>query len=133
MRAILIGALMWLGATLSVAADPKEVQSVIDQQLQAFQADDFAKAMEFASPGLQRYFGTPERFGRMVTQGYPMVWRPGDVQYLENRQEDGSYWQRVMIRDRNGVVHILDYRMLETDMGWRINGVQILDASDYLT
>lgn len=133
MRGLLIGAVMWLGAALSAVADPREMQSVIDQQIDAFQADDFAKAMEFASPGLQQYFGTPERFGRMVTQGYPMVWRPSEVEYLESREEDGSQWQRVRIRDQNGAVHILDYRMLETDEGWRINGVQILDAADHVT
>ncbi|MEM9638750.1 MAG: DUF4864 domain-containing protein, partial [Pseudomonadota bacterium] len=78
-----------------------------------------------------RLFQTPENFQRMVTQGYPMVWRPGDVRYLELREQGSTYWQRVMITDQNGRVHILDYRMLETGEGWRINGVQILDSADF--
>jgi hypothetical protein len=118
-------------AVNSAAADPKAMQSVIDRQLEAFKDDDFAQAMEFASPVLKRYFRTPENFGRMVTQGYSMVWRPGTVRYLENRVEDGAHWQRVMIVDQQGVTHILDYRMLETEQGWRINGVQILDSADF--
>ncbi|MEM1076714.1 MAG: DUF4864 domain-containing protein [Pseudomonadota bacterium] len=131
MRAALVGAALWILAAGAASADPKAMQSVIDQQLEAFQADDFSKAMEFASPVLQRYFRTPENFGRMVTQGYPMVWRPGDVRYLENRIEDGVHWQRVMITDRKGQTHVLDYRMTETADGWKINGVMILDASDF--
>jgi hypothetical protein len=131
MRAMTVGVMIWLLAALPVTADPKAMQSVIDQQLDAFQDDDFAKAMEFASPVLQRYFRTPENFAQMVTRGYPMVWRFDSVRYLESRIEDGAHWQRVMIRDLQGTVHILDYRMTETENGWRINGVQILDSSDF--
>ena len=112
-------------------ADPKAMQSVIDRQLDAFQKDDFAAAMEFASPGIKRYFGTPEIFGRMVTQGYPMVWRPGSVEYLEDRVESGVHFQRVRITDQEGRVHVLDYRMTQTPDGWRINGVTILDSVDF--
>ncbi|MEM9575865.1 MAG: DUF4864 domain-containing protein [Pseudomonadota bacterium] len=131
MRGMVIGLLMWVLCAGAATADPAEMQSVIDRQLEAFQADDFAGAMEFASPVLQRYFRTPENFQRMVTQGYPMVWRFDTVQYLESRIENGEHWQRVMIRDLQGVVHVLDYRMTETANGWRINGVQILDANDF--
>lgn len=131
MRAVLTGIVMWSIAAFGAAADPKEMQSVIDRQLEAFQADDFAAALEFASPVLKQYFGTPENFGRMVTQGYPMVWRPGTVRYLESREDAGVHWQRVMITDQQGAVHILDYRMTSTNDGWRINGVRILDASDF--
>ena len=131
MRAMVIGLVMWTLGVVGAAADPKEMQSVIDRQLEAFQADDVAGAMEFASPVLQRYFRTPENFQRMVTQGYPMVWRFEAVRYLESRVEDGVHWQRVMIRDLDGVSHVLDYRMTETANGWRINGVQILDSDDF--
>ncbi|MFK7746476.1 MAG: DUF4864 domain-containing protein [Roseobacter sp.] len=131
MRAGFFAALMWVIAAVGASADPKDMQAVIDRQLSAFQEDDFAKAMEYASPVLQRYFRTPENFQRMVTQGYPMVWRPDTVRYLQNRTEGGIHWQRVMIKDAAGKVHILDYRMLELEGEWRINGVQIIDASDF--
>jgi hypothetical protein len=60
-----------------------------------------------------------------------MVWRPGDVRYLEHREEGGVHSQRVMITDQQGTVHVLEYRMLETGDGWRINGVSILDSADF--
>ncbi len=133
MRASVLGVVFSVLAAFGAVANPKDMRDVIDNQLSAFQQDDFAQAMEYASPGLQRYFATPENFRRMVTQGYPMVWRPDTVEYLENRTEDGIHWQRVRIKDMEGKVHILDYRMLETENGWRINGVQILDAADFVT
>lgn len=131
MRAALIGVLVGALTALSAMANPKDIQAVIDRQLSAFLEDDFAKAMEFASPVLKQYFGTPENFQRMVTQGYPMVWRPGTVDFLEHREEGGIHWQRVLIKDQQGRMHLLDYRMLMTADGWRINGVQILDAADF--
>lgn len=131
MRAGILAVTLWITAALGAHADPKEMQAVIDDQLSAFQQDDFAKAMQYASPVLQQYFRTPENFQRMVTQGYPMVWRPDTVRYLENRAEDGVHWQRVMIKDQQGKFHVLEYRMLEVDGEWRINGVRILDAAEF--
>ena len=42
--------------------------------------------------------------------------------------KNGSLWQKVLIKDQKGVVHVLGYRMLETDMGWKINGVQLFPS-----
>ena len=94
----------------------------------SYQLDDFATAFTFASPGIKRFFGTSERFGQMVRQGYPMVWRPGDVQYLEQEPRGGAVHQKVLITDRDGVAHVLDYQMIPTPEGWQINGVQLLRA-----
>ena len=99
---------------------------VHNNQLQAFTADDFVTAFTFASPFIKGIFGTPENFGAMVTQGYPMVHRPGNITMLELRQVAGGLWQRVMITDLSGTTHMLDYEMIETPEGWQINGVQLL-------
>jgi len=120
-------ALFWPSLAIAQEAD---IQATIDSQLDLFAVDDFAGAFEFASPELQRLFQSPENFRRMVTQGYPMVWRYGAVRFLELREQAGSYWQKVMITDLEGRVHILDYRMQQTTDGWRISGVQILDSSE---
>lgn len=129
--AILVG-LMWTNAVTAQDVVPSEpdIEATIGAQIDAFQIDDFAKAFTFASPNIQGMFGSSDRFGLMVQNGYPMVWRPGEVQYLELRDVAGALWQRVMIRDRLGGVHMLDYQMIETADGWRINGVQLLRAPD---
>lgn len=128
MRTWIYAAVMVLSAAMGAQAQDAEIRGTITQQFEAFKADDFATAFTFASPSLQGFFQTPENFGRMVTQGYPMVWRPADVAYLELREEGGTYWQKVQITDAKGRVHYLEYRMMQTPEGWRISGVQILDA-----
>ncbi|MEO9651897.1 MAG: DUF4864 domain-containing protein [Roseobacter sp.] len=133
MRAFVFGAFLWVVGAIGAIANPEEMQTIIDRQLDAFRADDFAKAMQYASPALQQYFRTPEIFQQMVTRGYPMVWRPQTVEYLQSGEDNGIHWQRVMISDTQGIVHILEYHMLETEDGWRINGVQILEPSDLIT
>ena len=42
----------------------------------------------------------------------------------------GEIWQKILIRDQSGNVHLLDYQMIQTSDGWRINGVQLLRAPD---
>lgn len=106
------------------------IEGTIQSQIDAFLMDDFATAFTFASPNIQGLFGSPDRFGAMVRGGYPMVWRPEDVQFLELRDLDGRLWQKVMVRDQSGRLHVLDYQMIETEAGWRINGVQLLPAPE---
>lgn len=110
-------------------ADPG-IEGTIQRQIDAFLLDDFATAFTFASPNIKMLFGSPERFGQMVQNGFPMVWRPGEVRFLELRDINGALWQKVMIRDQAGGMHMLDYQMIEGADGWRINGVQILRAPD---
>lgn len=125
-------AVIWSHAAVSqdVVAPEPEIEATIGGQIDAFLVDDFAKALTFASPGIQGMIGSPERFGQMVRNGYPMVWRPGDVQYLELRSFAGSLWQRVKIRDQTGTEHWLDYQMVRDGDAWRINGVQLLRRPD---
>ena len=105
-------------------ADP--VQDTILNQIEAFKADDFATAFTFASPTIKGIFMTPENFGMMVKNGYPMVHRPAEVRMLEQRTISGALWQKVMITDQSGRTHVLDYQMIESPEGWQINGVQLL-------
>ena len=135
MRRIILSAVLAAGlggAVFAAEVLPAEpgIEGTISSQVEAFLADDFGTAFGFASPSIREYFGTPERFGQMVRQGYPMVWRPGEVRFLELRDIDGRLWQKVMVRDQGGGLHVLDYQMIRTPDGWRINGVQILRAPD---
>ncbi len=106
------------------------IEAVIGAQLDAFRANDVNGAFEFAAPNIRQMFGTSENFGTMVQRGYPMVWRPGQVQFLELREIANALWQRVEIVDGAGVVHRLDYRMNLVDGAWRISAVQVLPQPD---
>jgi hypothetical protein len=123
---------MLFAAALSLPAAAQEgpIREVIQSQIDAFRADDFAQAFTFASPSIKGLFGTPENFGTMVRNGYPMVHRPAEVQMGELREVAGNLWQRVRIVDQAGRAHLLDYMMVETPEGWQINAVQLLPAPD---
>ncbi len=120
--------LVLMTATASAQDRDPAIPNVIQSQIDAFLQDDFATAFTFASPGIKRFFGTSERFGQMVRQGYPMVWRPGSVEYPEQEPRGGAIHQKVLITDQDGVSHVLDYQMIPTPEGWQINGVQLIRA-----
>lgn len=125
-RVFLVLALIF-GMSGAASAQSDEIESVITSQIEAFKADDFGTAFRFASPTIQRLFETPQNFGRMVRGGYPMVWRPSDVTYLELREVDGVYFQKLRIVDAKGAVHVLLYQMVQVGGAYRINGVQLLE------
>lgn len=125
---VVFGALVTLFAAFAASAQQDEIESTITRQFDAFKADDFEGAFQFASPNLQQLFQSPENFKRMITTGYPMVQRPAEVTYLELREIAGSLWQKVQIIDGKGFSHLLDYQMIQTEAGWRIASVRMLDA-----
>ena len=96
MRRGTLALILAVGLALPVSAE-KTLQSVpgieltIEGQIEAFLADDFSSAFTYASPNIRELFGSAERFGAMVRNGYPMVWRPDEFRFLELREIDGRY------------------------------------------
>ena len=134
MRRLLLALLATLALAAPLRADEAAapaIRDVISAQIDAFLADDFARAFTYASPGIRNVFRTPENFGRMVRQGYPMVWRPDEVRFLDLEDRGGALHQKVLIRDGEGVAHVLDYRMEPDGQGgWKIDGVRILETPE---
>jgi hypothetical protein len=131
MRRWLAGAAFLVAASLgagSGGAQEAGVTGVIRGQIDAFLADDFARAFTFASPAIRGIFGTPENFGMMVRQGYPMVWRPAEVTFGPAEPRGAAIYQQVFVTDQAGRLHVLLYEMIPAGDGWQINGVQILRA-----
>lgn len=116
---------LFLGFAPLAHADNGAPAAVIDAQIEAFRANDLGTAFSFASPHIQRMFGTPERFGRMVKRSYPMVWRPAQVRYGQFRE---SGIQIVYFTDDRGGVFEAHYDMIPTDDSWQINGVYVRTA-----
>jgi hypothetical protein len=112
------------------SASEQGIKQVIGAQMDAFRAGDVEDAFSYASPGLQKFFGTPERFGAMVRNGYPEVWQPGAVRLGERREIAGRLWQKVLVEDSAGRLHLFDYQMIDHDGAWRINAVQRLPLPD---
>ena len=112
-------------AALPLRAQQDQIRAVIDNQIAAFQIDDFETAFGFASPEIRQIFRTPETFGQMVRDGYPMVYRPRSYAFTELRNLSGLYQQYLQIEGPDGFVYIAEYSMVETELGWKISGVRI--------
>ena len=119
-----------LPATAQEATDIPAVRDTIQGQLDAFQADDFSAAFEFASPRIQQIFRDVQNFERMVRGGYPMVHRPAEVTFHDQEAFNGATYQKVQIKDAEGGQHWLAYEMIQLDGDWRINGVYLIEAPD---
>jgi len=122
---LILAVCLW-GFAPKADAQNVDIEATITAQIEAFKADDFDQAFTYASPTIQGLFQTPENFGRMVRGGYPMVWRPSEVTYLELKETGGFQFQRVLITDADGAVHLLEYQMVELNGAWKINGVRLL-------
>jgi len=128
---IMLFVLALLSLTLPARAqDAQAIEGVIASQLEAFNAREVEEAWTFASPMIQGMFGNPANFGMMVMQGYPMVWTNTGAEFLELRDEGGRLWQKILLRDATGGRHVLDYAMIETAEGWKINGVVLVPQPD---
>lgn len=130
MRIGLYGLLTAAFLALPALAQDTPIEQTIQNQIDAFLVDDFATAFSFASPNIKGIFGTAENFGSMVKNGYPMVYRPAEVEMGELREVAGNLWQRVRVVDQAGKAWFLDYMMIEAAEGWQINAVQLLPAPD---
>ena len=121
---ILLAVIAWTPAPAGEPAD--SIEAVIADQIAAFQAEDLSAAFSFASPGIQSKFGNPQNFGRMVRQGYPMIWRPADWRWGALEQTPRGWVQTVMFQDAEGQLYEADYLMeQQTDGTWRIDGVRL--------
>jgi hypothetical protein len=128
--AICLGLLAALPARAETGA---AIRAVIAAQLEAFRRDDWEGAFTYASPSIRSIFRTPDRFGGMVRQGYPMVWRPARVEPGPLEAGPNGPVQLMYIEDSRGILHIAAYEMQQVGGEWRINGVQIRRAPAFST
>jgi hypothetical protein len=103
--------------------DVKAVRQVIEAQLAAFAEDDAEKAFSFAAPSIRESFGTAEKFMAMVRRGYPVVYRPTSVRFLEPVMHGATLMQRVRMTDDLGTSWMVVYSLeRQDDQSWRITG-----------
>lgn len=122
-----------LAAVPARAETGAAIRAVIAAQLEAFQRDDWEGAFTYASPTIRNIFRTPDRFGGMVRQGYPMVWRPARVEPGPLEAGPNGPVQMMYIEDSRGILHLAAYEMTQVGGEWRINGVQIRRAPAFST
>ena len=116
-----------LGGTLRRVrqATPKAVRAIVEAQLAAFAADDAKRAFSYAAPAIREMFGTPDRFMEMVRAGYPVVYRPASVVFLNPEWVEGQLVQGVHLTDASGglwLAVLYQNSERQPDKSWRISG-----------
>ena len=106
--------------------DARAVRAVIEAQLDAFRADDAARAFSLATPGIREKFGSPENFMDMVRRAYAVVYRPQSVAFEAPVVVDGQVVQPVRMTDAEGRAWLAIYPMQrQPDGSWRTDGCQL--------
>lgn len=123
MRRVLAVVMVVLAPWGAAAQEGPAIEGLIRDQFAAFARGDAVQAWGYASPLIQKLFGTPDNFGRMVQGRYPMIWAARDVAFLGARSEGGKTLERVRVEAPDGRHYLFDYEMVEVDGVWRINGV----------
>ena len=119
---------VWIGGVAAAFDDDDRatVQSMIEEQLQAFLADDGARAYSFSAPGLKERFPTEAIFMEMVRKSYGPVYRPRNYSFGEPKESGGQLVQPVDIVDTDGVFWTALYTLQEYDGAWLITGCLLL-------
>jgi len=111
-------------------ADRAEFQRIISEQIQAFRADDGAKAYGYAAPSLHQIFPTADIFMQMVKRGYQPVYRPQSFRFGETGNDPlGRPSQRVTLVGPDGKTYEALYSMQrQPDGTWLISGCTLIEV-----
>lgn len=107
--------------------DEKGVRSVVQAQLDAFAKDDADKAFSYAAPNVREAVGSASGFMAMVRSGYPVVYRPASVAFLQPEGKDNVAIQRVQMTDASGDSWLAIYSLQrQKNKVWRITGCNVV-------
>ena len=116
------------------AAEWEAIQRVIGDQLNALKAGDGTKAMTYSVPGIRQQFRTPERFLRMVREGYGALLQARYSTFLLGAVVDGITIQPLqLVLPDNSVVVALFRMEKQKDGFWRIAGCVIAPSTAQAT
>jgi Domain of unknown function (DUF4864) len=110
-------------------ADSAAIRTAISEQISAFKRNDGAAAFAFASPTIQRMFGSPAAFIDMVKSSYPPVYSPREVEFRKAVDLKTHIKQEVLVVGPDGQPHVAEYFMQrQPDGTWRIDGCMLVAA-----
>ena len=103
----------------------EEVRAVVQGQLAALRAGDFATAYGYAAAGIKERFDD-EVFAAMIRRGYPALLQAREAELGMVHDHAGEYAEvTVSVRDRQKHTVTYRYRLVHEEEGWRIAGVTL--------
>lgn len=129
-RLIAVAAIAVFLATAPARSGEGEVraaQTVIKNQIEAFLADDAARAYSFAAPNIKRFFPTQQSFMSMVENGYMPVRRPQSYAFGKSEEMSATrIVQQVLLVGPDGKTYEAVYTLeMQGDGSWLITGVSM--------
>lgn len=104
-------------------ADENAIQSIIQNQVDAFLSNNSAAAYSYAAPSIQRMFQNDEQFMGMVSQQYKPVFRPQSFTFGRIADKGNGPVQEVYITGPAGKDWVAVYTLeKQQDGSWKING-----------
>lgn len=106
----------------------RQIKSVIQQQLAAFNAEDYDAAYQYASKDIQSAFSRVE-FEAMVRSGFPQIAHSLKSSFGKiELAEDGTHAEALVhVTGENHVTVLARYMLVLEEEGWKNNGVIILE------
>jgi len=127
---ILILGLALPGAAVAgdiAAGDSAAIRSMIQSQIDAFQADDGATAYGFASAGIQKLYPSAGMFMQMVRDQYQPVYRPQSVIMGPIADGPSGPMQKVFLVGPDGKNYVAVYTLeRQPDGTWKISGCYLV-------
>jgi len=126
---------LFISSAFAGDAEIKAAQTVIDNQLKAFVANDGARAYSFAAPNVKRVFPTVDMFMNMVTNGYAPVRKPQSYSFGKVEQTGPtSIIQQVMIVGPDGKDYEAVYALeQQPDGSFQITGCSLRASTSLST
>ncbi len=129
-RAVALWGLFALGSALPAHAEADKnetaVITVIQQQLDAFAADDAEQAFKYAAPSIKAMSGNAQNFLALVKTRYSVVYRNSNAAFLKPVILGKAALVRVRLTDENGVNWMAAYTLeLQKNKEWLISGCQL--------
>ena len=106
-----------------------EIQSVISDQLKAFNEDDTQRAYGHAADVIKQIFPSSQIFMEMVRTGYPPVYRAKSWTFNDPTPLENGYSQIVRLTDEQGRIWNALYTLERNGAGeWKITGCRLLKS-----
>ena len=120
------------GTTLAPRAHAdaaSEIQSVISDQLKAFNEDDTQRAYGHAADIIKQIFPSSQIFMEMVKTGYPPVYRAKSWSFVDPTPLENGYSQIVRLIDEQDRPWNALYTLERDSTGeWKITGCRLLKS-----
>ncbi len=104
---------------------PRELYSVVEEQLAAIRAADFTNAYRYAASGVQQKLSRAQ-FEQMVRRDYAELTRAARVEFGSVKVKGATATVQVFFFGNGGDARTFLYSLVSEPAAWRIDGVEMI-------